>query len=270
MIESRSLSSLSDLQPLKLIVFGLLIWSSASCAPHHPTTIIDLTYAFDDQTVYWPNNKPFQWEKIKWGKNASGHWYASGAFSASEHGGTHLDAPVHFAEQGRSVDQIPVEELIGPAIVIDVRPQVEGNPDFELQVEDVQAWETEHGQIPKESLVLLFTGWGKYWPERRHYLGSPTPEDPTTLHFPGYSSHSIQFLVSQRGIRGVGIDTASIDPGRSKNFLAHRVLNEANLYALENVAALDKLPPTGAVVTALPIKIRGGSGGPVRIFATIP
>ena len=259
-----------NIQRLKLFLGGLLFWSLSSCIAHTPTTLIDLTYPFDDQTVYWPNNKPFQWKKLQWGKNASGHWYASGAFSASEHGGTHLDAPVHFAEQGRSVDQIPVEELIGPAIVIDVRPQVEGNPDYELQVEDVQTWETEHGPIQKDSLVLLFTGWGKYWPERTRYLGSPTPEDSTTLHFPGYSAQSIQFLVSQRGIRGVGIDTASIDPGRSKDFPAHRVLSEANLYALENVAALDKLPPNGAIVTALPIKIRGGSGGPARIFATIP
>jgi len=270
MIGSMGLSSLSNVQRMKLIFLGLLLWSSASCIGHNSTTIIDLTYPFDDQTIYWPNNKPFQWEKLRWGKNASGHWYASGAFSASEHGGTHLDAPIHFAEQGRSVDQIPLEQLIGPAIVIDVRPQVQENPDYELQVEDVQAWESEHGQIPKESLVLLLTGWGTFWPERSRYLGSPTPEDPLTLHFPGYSAQSIQFLVSQRGIRGVGIDTASIDPGRSKDFPAHRILNEANLYALENVAALDKLPAKGVTVTALPIKIRGGSGGPVRILATIP
>ena len=255
---------------MKHFILTLFVLSSAACIPHNPTTIIDLTYPFDDQTVYWPNNQSFHWEKVKWGKDANGHWYASGAFSASEHGGTHLDAPVHFAEQGRSVDQIPLEELIGPAIVIDVRTQVEGNPDYELQVEDIQAWENEYGQIPKDSLVLMFTGWGKYWPERSRYLGSSTPDDPTTLHFPGYSGQSIQFLVTQRGIRGVGIDTASIDPGSSIDFAAHRVLNEANLYALENVASLEKLPAQGAIVTALPIKIRGGTGGPARIFATIP
>ena len=255
---------------MKQFLLSLLFLSLASCIGHQPATIIDLTYPFDDKTVYWPNNQSFQWEKIKWGKNASGHWYASGAFSASEHGGTHLDAPIHFAEQGRSVDQIPLDQLIGPAIVIDVRPQAGKNSDYELQIDDVQAWETEHGPIPKDSLVLLRTGWGAFWPERTRYLGSATPEDPTTLHFPGFSAESIQFLVSQRGIRGVGIDTASIDPGRSKDFPAHRILNEANLYALENVAALDKLPEKGAIVTALPIKIRGGSGGPVRIFATIP
>ena len=189
---------------MNYLFLTLLLLSSAACIPHNPATIIDLTYPFDDQTVYWPNNQSFNWEKVKWGKDADGHWYASGAFSASEHGGTHLDAPVHFAEQGRSVDQIPLEELIGPAIVIDVRTQVEGNPDYELQVEDIQAWENENGPIPKDCLVLMFTGWGKYWPERSRYLGSSTPDDPTTLHFPGYSAQSIQFLVSQRGIRGSG------------------------------------------------------------------
>ena len=261
---------LSVVRTLPFVLVSLLCWSAVSCSGAQPITIVDLTYPFDDQTVYWPNNQPFQWEKLKWGKNANGHWYASGAFSASEHGGTHLDAPIHFAEQGRSLDQIPLEELIGPAVVIDVRGQVQKNADYELQVDDVLAWETEHGEIPKGSLIFLLTGWGTHWPDRSHYLGSPTPEDPTTLHFPGYSAESIRFLVSQRGIRGVGIDTASIDPGRSKDFPAHRILNEANLYALENVAALEKLPARGAVVTALPIKIRGGSGGPVRIFARIP
>lgn len=270
MIDPKGLAFHSKIRLRRFLFLGLLLFSLASCIGHQPKTIIDLTYPFDNETVYWPNNKPFQWNKLKWGKNATGHWYASAAFSASEHGGTHLDAPIHFAEQGRTIDQIPLEELVGPAIVIDVRTQVQDNPDYELQVEDVQAWEMEHGQIPKKSLVLLFTGWGAYWPERTRYLGSSTPEDAATLHFPGYSAQSIQFLVSQRGIRGIGIDTASIDPGRSKEFPAHRVLSEANLYALENVAALDQLPAKGALVTALPMKISGGSGGPVRIFATIP
>ena len=254
----------------KNIPLIFLFFSLIACSGQTSSTVIDLTYPFDDQTIYWPNAKPFQWEKSSWGTNASGHWYAAGAFSASEHGGTHLDAPIHFAEEGKSVDQIPLDQLIGPAIVIDIRPQAQANPDYELQVKDVQAWETEHGLISSGTLVLLFTGWGESWPDKSRYLGSPTPEDRTTLHFPGYSAESIHFLVTERGIRGVGIDTASIDPGHSKDFPVHRILGEANLYGLENVAALDQLPPRGAFVTALPLKIRGGSGGPVRIMATIP
>ena len=255
---------------LKIASVIFLFYSLVACAGQTPSKVIDLTYPFDDQTIYWPNAKPFQWKKSSWGINASGHWYAAGEFSASEHGGTHLDAPIHFSENGKSVDQIPLDQLTGPAIVIDIRPQARANPDYELQVTDVQAWETEHGLIPKGTLVLLYTGWGEFWPDKSSYLGSPTPEDPTTLHFPSYSAESIQFLVNKRRIRGIGIDTASIDPGHSKDFPVHRILGEANLYGLENVADLDQLPPRGAVVTALPLKIRGGSGGPVRIMATIP
>ena len=264
----KTLRSLQAYNPF--VVLLLLGWLSASCLGPTPSKVIDLTYPFDDKTIYWPNNKPFQWEKIRWGTNASGHWYASGAFSASEHGGTHLDAPIHFAETGKTLDQIPLEKLIGPAIVIDISAQAHINPDYELQMEDVQAWEAEHGPIAPGTLVLLRTGWGRYWSDKTRYLGSSKTEDYTTFHFPGYSAASVRFLLSERGIRGIGIDTASIDAGHSTDFPVHRIVGEANVYGLENVAALDQLPPRGAHVTALPIKIRGGSGGPVRIMATIP
>ncbi len=181
-----------------------------------------------------------------------------------------MDAPVHFAASGMTVDEIPVEQLFGPAIVIDIRPSCEQNPDYELTVADVTQWEARHGQIDTNTLVLLQTGWGAYWPDKPQYLGSTTPEDATTLHFPGFSADVISYLVNQRQIRGVGIDTASIDPGQSTDFRAHQILSEANRFALENVASLEKLPPTGAMVYALPIKIKDGTGGPVRIIAFIP
>ena len=159
----------------KNIPLVFLFFSLIACSGHTSSKVIDLTYPFDDQTIYWPNAKPFQWEQSSWGTNASGHWYAAGAFSASEHGGTHLDAPIHFAEDGKSVDQIPLDQLIGPAIVIDIRPQAQADPDYELQITDVQAWETEHGLISSGTLVLLFTGWGESWPDKSRYLGSPHP-----------------------------------------------------------------------------------------------
>src|SRR5690606_3189935 len=149
------------------------------CAIHPPPeTHVDLTYAFNEQTVYWPLNKSFLWEKTKWGLNKEGKWYASATFAASEHGGTHIDAPIHFAESGWSVDEIPVSQLTGEAIVLDIRSQADSNPDYTLQVEDIIQWESVHGRIPAQSLVLLFTGYGQYWPEKSRYLGSPTPEDP--------------------------------------------------------------------------------------------
>jgi kynurenine formamidase len=242
----------------------------AACAAGLPPTALDLTYAFDQETVYWPKNKPFQWEKTDWGMTTGGYWYASATYAASEHGGTHMDAPIHFGDRKSTVDQIPVSRLIGPAMVVDVRPQCAADPDYELTVQDLQSWELRHGRIPGGALVLMLTGWGRHWPDRTRYLGSATPDAADTLHFPGFSRAAADFLVSQRAVRGVGIDTASIDPGRSRDFPAHRVVNGADVYALENVASLDRLPPTGAVVIALPMKIRGGTGGPVRIIALLP
>lgn len=250
---------------------GLLsAWLVTACVPTGPATLVDLTHEFGEETIYWPANKPFQWEKTDWGTTPAGYWYASANFAASEHGGTHIDAPIHFGRGGSTVDQIPLDRLIGPAVVIDVRPRCDTDPDYELTVDDLAAFELQHGRIQDGALVFMLSGWGQRWPDRTRYLGSPTPDDPRTLHFPGFSREAAEFLVSGRRVRGVGIDTASIDTGRSRDFPAHRVLNSADVYAIENVAALDKLPPRGATVYALPIKIKGGTGGPVRIIALVP
>ena len=249
-----------------IIISSTLLTSCATTQPR----IVDLTYSFDDQTVYWPKNQHFHRQDTARGMTPKGYFYASGTFSASEHGGTHLDAPVHFASAGLSVDQIPVESLVGPAVVLDIRESCQRNPDYELTVQDIQLWERRFGLIEPNDLVLIHTGWGKHWPDPQHYLGSATPENPMTLHFPGVSAEAMAFLVHDRQIRGLGIDTASIDPGQSRDFQAHQILNTANRYALENVAYLDQLPPRGATVYALPIKIKDGTGGPVRLIAVTP
>jgi kynurenine formamidase len=252
---------------LSLIVLltGQPVWAGID-----ETKLIDLTYALDEQTVFWPTNRPFIWEKAAWGRTANGYWYASGDFSMSEHGGTHIDAPIHFAEGRLAVDEIPVQKLIAPAIVIDVRSAVEGNADYRLSMDDLEAWEARHGPIDQGAVVLMLTGWGTRWPDRMRYLGSSTPSDPKTLHFPGFSKEAAEFLVKKRQVDGVGIDTPSIDYGSSRDFIVHQIINGANRYGLENVANLDKVPPKGAILVALPIKIRGGTGGPVRIIAILP
>ncbi len=232
--------------------------------------VIDLTYPFDEQTIYWPNNASFHWEKSSWGHTHQGYWYASGVFSASEHGGTHLDAPIHFAESGWSVDQIPISHLTAKAVVLDIRSLASSNPDYMLQVNDITQWEKQHGTIPKHSIVFLLTGWGQFWPKPSRYLGSRTPQDSATLHFPGFSGEAVSVLVNQRDIYGIGIDTASIDPGQSQNFQAHQILGKSNRFAIENVAHLEQLPAQGALVTALPMKIKGGTGGPARVIAWLP
>ena len=233
------------------------------------TRLIDLTYSFDDKTIYWPTAKPFEWQKESWGKSAGGYWYTAARYAASEHGGTHLDAPIHFSEGKQTADEIPVTRLVGPAIVIDVTQACASNADYQLSASDITAWEKAHGAIPAEAIVLIRTGWGKFWPDRKKYLGTDTPGDTANLHFPGISREAAE-LLSQRKIEAIGIDTASIDYGQSKDFIAHQVLNGANIYGLENVANLDRLPAKGATLIALPMKIKGGTGAPVRIVALLP
>jgi kynurenine formamidase len=231
---------------------------------------IDLTYPFDEKTIYWPTDKSFHWEKTKWGPSPGGYWYASATYAASEHGGTHLDSPIHFGEGQATADAIPVSRLIGPAVVVDISAACARDRDSVLGAADLEAWEAAHGAIPDGAIVLVRTGWGKFWPDKKAYLGSDVPGDTAHLHFPGIGRDAAEWLVARRKIAGVGIDTASLDHGPSSDFIAHRVLNGAGLYGIENVANLERVPATGATAIALPMKIKGGSGGPVRIIAILP
>ena len=232
--------------------------------------LVDLTYSFDDQTIYWPTAKPFQWEKESWGKSPGGYWYTAARYSASEHGGTHLDSPIHFAEGKITMDEIPLSSLIAPAVVVDVSKACAGNPDYQLTEQDLAAWEKEHGRIPDRAVLMIHTGWGQFWPDKKKYLGTDKPGDVPNLHFPGISPEAADWIVKQRSIAGIGIDTPSIDYGQSKDFKTHQILYSSNIYGLENVARLDRLPPTGATVISLPMKIKGGTGGPARIIAMLP
>jgi kynurenine formamidase len=243
---------------------------SAAGAGIDETKLVDLTYPLDEQTVFWPTSKPFKWEKVFWGKTTHGYWYASGDFCMSEHGGTHMDAPIHFGEGRLTIDEIPLQKLIAPAVVIDVRPAAAKDRDYRLTVQDIEAWESRHGRLPDGAVVLMLTGWGRRWPDKHQYLGSETPSDATTLHFPGFSKEAAQFLVQQRKVDGIGIDTPSIDYGPSEDFVVHQIMNGGNVYGLENIANLEKLPPKGAILLALPIKVKGGTGGPTRIIAVLP
>lgn len=234
-----------------------------------PAKLVDLTYPFNQQTVYWPNAKGFQHRKDGWSRTAEGFWYAAGGFTADEHGGTHLDSPIHFAEGQRTVDQIPVANLAGPAAVIDVMAKAARDRDYRVTREDLLAWETLNGAIAKGALAIIRTGWGQYWPDRKEYLGTDVPGDTRHLHFPGLSREAAE-LLAERGVAGVGIDTASLDYGPSTDFIVHQILNRAGIYGLENVAHAERLPATGAIIVALPMNIEGGSGAPVRIVALMP
>lgn len=243
---------------------------SISSTLFNESKVIDLTYSFDDKTIYWPTAKPFTWEKEAWGVSTGGYWYTAARYAASEHGGTHLDAPIHFGEGKQAADEIPLAKLISPAVVINIADACNKDADYRLTVEDITTWETQNGRIPDDSIVLIHSGWGKFWGDKKQYLGTDIAGDVANLHFPGISREAAKLLTEQRKIDAVGIDTASIDYGPTKDFIAHQILNGANIYALENVANLEKLPAKGATLIALPMKIKGGTGGPARIIALLP
>jgi kynurenine formamidase len=233
-------------------------------------TLIDLSYPYDAKTLYWPTGGgDFQLKELHHGQTPGGYFYSAYSFCTPEHGGTHMDAPIHFAERGLTVDKIPATRLVGPAVVVDVREKAQGDRDYRVTAQDISGEEKARGAIPAGAIVILRTGWAKRWPDRKAYFGDDKPGDASNLHFPGLSEEGARLLVSRK-IAGVGLDTPSIDHGPSKDFIAHRVLMGADIYALENLAALDDLPSRGATIYALPMKIGGGSGAPVRVLALLP
>ena len=254
-----------------LVAWGTRIASAEPPLNLEGVRVVDLTHSFDDKTIYWPNAPTtFQLNRLSYGKTEGGYFYASNSFCTPEHGGTHLDAPIHFSEGKRTLDQIPVEQLMAPAVVIDVSAKAAADPDYRLTLEDVRAWEAKHGAIPSGAIVLLRTGWGQRWPDRKRYMGDDRPGETSNLHFPSYGAEAARYLVEQRKVGAIGVDTASIDHGPSKDFIVHQIANGANVPGLENVANLEEVPETGAWLIALPMKIAGGSGGPVRIVALVP
>ena len=233
---------------------------------------IDLTYSFSTETLYWPSvTNTFHLDTVFHGTTPGGYFYSSYSYSAPEHGGTHLDAPVHFALGKNAADEIPLEQLTGTAVVIDISAKVLSNKDYLISVQDVQDWETKHGKIPDDAIVLFKTGFGKYYPDAVKYLGTAEKgqQGIANLHFPGIDPTLSEWLVKNRKIKAVGLDTASVDYGQSKDFKTHQILYGANIVGFENVANLDKLPATGAFIIALPMKIKGGSGAPLRIIAWV-
>ncbi len=259
----------SNVYSLAIVIIVLI---GCIAEPKFPSgKIIDLSYAFDDKTIFWPTEKGFLFEKGFEGITPAGFFYTANRFCTAEHGGTHIDAPIHFHQDRNTVDAISLDQLIGRGIVVDVSEKCATNRDYQVQVEDFLSWEQKNGGIPHGAIVLLRTGFGVYWPDRLKYMGTDERGDSAVakLHFPGLHPEAAKWLVNNRRIKAIGLDTPSIDYGQSRQFGSHVTLFEKNVPAMENVANLNQLPEKDFTVIALPMKIKGGSGGPLRIAAIL-
>jgi len=276
-VRRRARAAMEDAMNTTLGLAALAAAPLVACSTPRPAAgladlrAIDLSHTFDEDTVYWPTAEGFRLQVDSKGWTEGGYYYEANSFCTAEHGGTHLDAPIHFAEGRWTVDEIPLEQLIGPGVVVDVSAACAADADHRVTAGELQAWEARHGRLPDGAIVLLRTGFGRFWPDRGRYLGTARrgPEALAELHFPGLHADAARWLVAERRIGAIGLDTASIDHGPSRTFDAHQVLFDANVPALENVANLHLLPPRGFEVLALPMKIGGGSGGPVRVVALL-
>lgn len=255
--------------PLVILLFAATI----AVAQDHPAaqqltfrTVVDLTHSLDEKNpAYDISAKPLFRAKTV-ATFEKDHYFAR-EICLPEHFGTHLDAPAHFAKGKWTVDQIPPEHLIAPLVVIDVTNAGKENPDYQISADDISAWENAHGEIPSHSVVIANTGWDSRWNSVRSYRNA---DAKGTMHFPGYSLTAARLLVEQRHVYALGIDTLSIDYGPSTAYPVHQYTLGHGLYHLENVANLEQVPARGATVVSAPMKLEGGSGSPVRIFALVP
>lgn len=259
----------------------LCVLAGAGCAAGHSrldrfaweqSRLIDLTHSFGADTIVWPTEQDFRLVLQQAGETPGGYYYASNRVEMAEHGGTHIDAPIHFARGGQTLDQVPIERLVGAGVRIDVTAQCARDRDYLATIQDFELWEAEHGRIPNRAIVLLDTGFARFWPSRQHYLGTELrgPEAVRALHFPGLHPEAATWLVRERQVKAVGIDTASIDYGQSTQFETHVALLSQSIPVFENLGELRDLPHRGFDVIALPMKIAGGTGGPLRVIAVLP
>jgi kynurenine formamidase len=260
-------------------VIATILGAACSTSPPPPASapfpsgqVVDLSHTYDATTIFWPTSDRFRLEKTADGVTPQGYYYASNNFFTAEHGGTHLDAPVHFSQGAETVEQIPVDRFLGRAVIVDVTAQAEKDRDYRVTTDDLQRAEREQGAIASDAILLIRTGFSRRWPDAAAYLGTAErgADAVRDLHFPGLHPDAARWLVANRPVKAVGIDTASIDYGQSTLYEAHRTLFERGIPAFENLTALERLPLRGAFVVALPMKIGGGSGAPLRAIAIVP
>ena len=256
---------------LVLSVLVLLMSLPALALETDAYRLVDLSHSYGENTLYWPTSPTaFEKEQLAYGISEGGWFYAAYSVCTPEHGGTHIDAPLHFSAGGISTEKIPLESLLAQAVVINVSNKAAADRNYRLIAEDVAAFEKEHGEISAGTIVLMRTDWSDHWPDAMAYLGDDTPGDASQLQFPGFGAEATKILTEERKVAMLGVDTASVDYGKSQDFIVHRIGAAQGVANLENLTNLDQLPATGATIIALPMKIEGGSGGPARVVALVP
>ncbi len=248
---------------------GVLSFDSRAAASELPSrkrtitaeSVLDLTHTLSPTFPIWPGNAPI---KVTNTSTVAKEGYYANKWELVEHHGTHLDAPAHFAPKGQTAELLEVSSLFVPAAVIDLRQKARRDADALVTIDDVKAWEKTHGRLPKECCVFLNSGWDAKAGDAQAFLGQDASK---TLHFPGFSKEACEFLLKEREVAGLGVDTLSLDFGASKDFAVHKLWLGAGRWGLECVANLSKLPPAGAMVFVGAPKVIGASGGPTRVLA---
>ncbi|NTW04262.1 MAG: cyclase family protein [Oscillochloris sp.] len=225
------------------------------------SNVADLTHVLGPNFPLFPGAAPFEvhqavsYEKEGYYGNILSYW---------EHSGTHLDAPIHFNPKGLFVDQLPVENLLAPAAVINLTEKAQRDPDLVVTPDDILAWERRYGRLPENAAVLLASGWGARAGSGEAFRNA---DSSGVLHFPGFGKEAIDFLLTERSIAGIGVDTLSLDHGPTEEFPVHFTLLGSNRWGIENLANLESIPPSGATLFVGAPKIAAGSGGPSRVIA---
>jgi kynurenine formamidase len=239
--------------------------------------VVDLTQPLSEATPLlrlpepFANTPAFRLRELSRYDERGPAWYWN-AFEGGEHTGTHLDAPIHWVtgQQLADVAQVPPRRLVGPAVVIDHADEVAKDPDHLLRIEDVEAFEAEHGPLPDGGWLLYRTGWDARADDEDAFLNA----DQAGPHTPGVAADCARWLAEERPIVGLGVETVGTDAGAAGGFdppfPCHSYLLGAGKYGLTQLANLARLPATGALLVAAPLKIVRGSGSPARVFALVP
>jgi len=226
--------------------------------------VVDLSWPVHPGIPQWPGDPAVGFETVA---NFKDDGYFLRRFSMGEHSGTHLSAPSGFQQGAPGHEAFSSQDLVRPAVVIDIAIQAKADPDYALTMNDILDWESGHGPVPQGCLVLLRTGWQAKWGRPMDYLGGT---NAAQLHFPGFGLDATQILLEGRKIAGLGADTAGAEPGADTDFSVSRYALENRLIVLENLTNLELLPLTGALLVVGLLRLDGGSGGPASVTALVP